>query len=363
MAVSGDYYSLLGVARTASESDLKRAYRELAKQCHPDLNPGDAGAEERFKQISEAYAVLSDPEKRQRYDRYGARGVGESDLAYERAGFRAVSDLLEGIASEFFGGGRHSRVGHDIEAQLILTFEEAALGCVKTIEVKRTVTCSLCEGSGGAPGSRVSNCESCSGTGEKRFQRGFFSAVRPCGTCQGSGKRIERRCPRCQGKTVEDVAQQLEIKIPRATEDGTTRSVAGQGHPPRGGGQSGDLHILVRVAPHDVFSRSGNDILVRVPVTYPQVTLGSQVDVPTLDGSVRIKVPPATPSGKVLRVKGKGIPHPSNGQTGDLLVTLEVAVPAQVSGKQRKLIEELAGEFGEPVRPKGFLGRLKDLLS
>jgi molecular chaperone DnaJ len=361
-----DYYEILGVSRTATADEIKQAYRQLAKQWHPDRNPGNAEAEERFKELSEAYSVLIDPDKRRRYDRMGHSAFGGSETGDERIDFRAVSEILEGLMGEVFGfqsAMRRARQGADIELDLEISFEEAALGCEKSLVVPRMTTCPACEGSGAAPGARVERCAACRGTGEVRFQRGFFSVSRPCSSCGGNGKRVSAPCATCGGRMVVRTEKEMLVRVPPGVEDGAVRSVRGAGEPGLNGGPPGDLHVRIRVRPHPLFHREGLDIKVTIPVSFPQVVLGSQIDVPTLEGRVKMTIPPGTPSGKIFRLRGKGIAALGGAAKGDQLVQIVVEVPENITRKQRRLIEELARELGEEVHPqqKSFLEKLRSL--
>lgn len=362
MAANRDYYEVLGVSRSATTDDIKRAFRKLAMECHPDRNPGDAEAEMRFKELSEAYAVLSDDEKRRRYDRMGhaAFQAGRGDNPYERVDVGSIGEILEGLFGDIFGG-RRARAGGDIELDLEISFEEAALGAEKTISVSRRQSCEACAGSGAAPGTKVGRCPACNGRGEVRYQRGFFSVSRPCATCGGTGKRIEKPCPVCAGDGVVPKTEEMTVKVPPGVEDGSIRTVRGAGE--RGRGGAGDLHVRVRVKPHPLFTREGADVHVTVPVSFPQAVLGAQIDVPTLEGKVKMRIPSGTQSGKVFRLRGKGIPVLGGYGKGDQLVKVVVEVPEKISKKQRQLIAELAAEMGEEVHPqqKSFLEKLKSL--
>jgi molecular chaperone DnaJ len=362
MAASRDYYEVLGVRRDASPDDIKRAFRKLALECHPDRNPGDAEAEARFKELSEAYSVLIDDEKRKKYDRMGhsAFQAGRGDNPYERVDFGSISEILEGLFGDFFGGKR-TRAGGDIEVDLEITFEESALGAEKTLEVMRTQPCDECSGSGAAPGTKVGRCAACSGRGEVRFQRGFFSVSRPCATCGGSGKKIEKPCNACAGDGTVPKAEQMSVKVPAGVEDGSIRTVKGAGEQGKGG--AGDLHVRIKIKPHPLFTREGADVRVTVPLSFPQAVLGAQVDVPTLEGKVKMRIPAGTQSGKIFRLRGKGIPVLGGYGKGDQLVKVVVEVPEQISKRQRQLITELAAEMGEEVHPqqKSFLEKLKSL--
>ena len=363
-----DYYEVLGLSRAASQDDVKQAFRRLAKEVHPDRNPDDKAAEDRFKEIQEAFSVLHDLEKRRRYDRMGHSAFGGSDGAGERVDFRAVSEILEGLVGEVFGrSGRRARAGDDIEVDLHLKFEEAALGVEKTITIERLAPCETCKASGAAPGSKVDRCSACGGAGEVRFQRGFFSASRPCSSCSGSGKRIEVPCQTCGGRMLAPMTDELLVRVPPGVEDGAIRSVRGAGARPAPiagtAGAPGDLHVRIRIDPHPLFARAGADVVLTIPISFPEAVLGTQVDVPTLEGKVKMKVPPGTQSGKAFRLRGKGIEVFGGAGKGDQLVTVVVEVPEQITKKQRALIEELSKELGEDVHPqqKSFFDKLREL--
>ncbi|MCC6877038.1 MAG: molecular chaperone DnaJ [Sandaracinaceae bacterium] len=362
MAPKRDYYDVLGVERTASLEDIKKSFRKLALESHPDRNPGDPEAEARFKELSEAYAVLSDADKRRRYDRMGHAAFGGDGRGGgpERVDFGSMSEILEGLIGDLFGG-RRARPGGDIELDLEVGFEEAALGCEKTIEVGRRVSCDECTGTGAAKGTRVGSCAACGGRGEVRFQRGFFSVARPCSACGGSGKKIEKPCPACAGEGTVPKTEEMLVKLPAGVEDGSIRTVRGAGERARGG--SGDLHVKVRVKPHPLFTREGADVKVTIPISFPQAVLGAQIDVPTLEGTVKMRIPGGTQSGKIFRLRGKGIAVMSGYGKGDELVKVVVEVPEKISKKQRQLIAELAAEMGEEVHPqqKSFLDKLRSL--
>lgn len=364
MVTKRDYYDVLGVSRSAAPEEIKKAFRRIALECHPDRNPGDADAERRFKEATEAYAVLSDDEKRRRYDRMGHSAFQNAGggTPYERVDFSSFSEILEGLFGGVFGGGaRRARAGGDIEVDLSISFEESALGAEKTIEVSRRQTCDDCEGTGAAPGTTVGSCPACSGRGEVRYQRGFFSVARPCATCGGSGRRIEKPCPSCAGDGVVPKTEEMTVKVPAGVEDGSIRTVKGAGEKGRGG--SGDLHVRVRVEPHPFFERDGADVRVTVPLSFPQAVLGAQIDVPTLGGKVKMRVPSGTQSGKTFRLRGKGFPVLGGYGKGDQLVKVLVEVPEKISKKQKQLIAELAAEMGEEVHPqqKSFLDKLRAL--
>ncbi|MCS6797928.1 MAG: molecular chaperone DnaJ [Myxococcota bacterium] len=358
--VKRDYYEVLGVPRDASPEAIKRAYRALARKLHPDANPGDPSAEERFKEASEAYAVLSDPERRRRYDQ-----LGHAAFSPEADGvpvdFASMRDLLEGLFADVFGTRPRAPQGEDIEIALRVRFEEAALGCEKPLRYERDAPCERCEGSGAEPGSETPPCAACGGRGVVRYQRGLFWGSRTCSTCRGRGRRIVRPCGRCDGRGLVRRQEELLVRLPAGVDTGAVRSVRGGGH--HGPGGPGDLHVRVEVEPHPLFTRSGADIECTVPVSFPQAVLGDELDVPTLEGKVRMKLPPGTQSGRVFRLRGKGVPVLGGSGRGDQLVRVVVEVPEKVTRRQRKLLEELAAEMGVETHPqqRGFLDKLRAL--
>ena len=357
-----DYYVILEVSRTATGDEIKQAYRGLAMRFHPDRNPDDPAAEDAFKEASEAYAVLSDPDKRSQYDRYGHAAFDSGGPGFEPGDFGAVSDILEGIFGEVFAGGRRKRkTGRDLTYDLEISFVEAALGVERSIEVNRPADCAVCGGSGATPGTPVNHCNVCQGRGQVKYQRGLFAAARPCHGCRGTGKKIPTPCEACQGTGSKMRAESMSVKIPAGVQDGAVRTVRGAGEANPGG--NGDLHINIKVTDHSLFRREGADILVSVPISFPQAVLGASIDVPTLEGKVVMKVPAGTQSGKVFRLRGKGIPVYGGYGKGDELVTVVVEVPQQISRKQRKLITELAQEIGDEAHPQQatFLRRLRGL--
>ncbi len=358
-----DYYDVLGVSRSASPDDIKKAFRRVAMESHPDRNPGDAAAEARFKQAAEAFGVLSDTEKRRRYDRMGHSAFQNNGggAPYERVDFSSFGEILEGIFGGVMGAARRRQVGRDIEIDVDVSFVEAALGAQKTIQIERQRPCDACAGSGAAKGSKVTSCPTCQGKGEVRYQRGFFGVSRPCTTCGGTGRRVEKPCSACAGDGSVPRTEEMTVKVPPGVEDGSIRSIKGGGE--RGKGGAGDLHVQIRVAPHPLFERDGADIRVTVPVSFPQAVLGAQVEVPTLQSKVKMRIPAGTQSGKIFRLRGKGIEVLGGYGKGDQLVTVVVEVPEKISRKQKKLIAELASEMGEEVHPqqKGFLDKLREL--
>jgi molecular chaperone DnaJ len=362
VASKRDYYEILGVSSSASDDEIKRAYRRLAVELHPDKNPGDQAAEERFKEASQAYSVLCDAEKRKRYDRMGHgafTGADGGGQGFDPMDFDAFSEMIGGLFGEMFR--KKGKRARDLKYELTIRFEEAALGCEKTIEVTRNVTCDGCKGSGSAPGYTPTVCVTCRGRGEVRYQKGLLPASRPCGACQGSGKQITHPCVSCKGEGVAPRREQLNVTIPAGVEDGSVRSVRGGGEQTTNG--QGDLHVYVHVEPHPLFTRDGADILCTVPVSYSQAVLGDQLEVPTLEGIVRMRLPPGTESAKVFRLRGKGMPVFGGVGKGDQLVKVVVEIPQEVSKRQRELLEELAREMGESTTSerRRFLDKLRAL--
>ena len=357
-----DYYVVLEVSRTASGGEIKQAYRALAMKYHPDRNPDDPAAEDAFKEASEAYAVLSDPNKRAQYDRHGHAAFDSAGPGFEPGDFGAVSDILEGLFGEVFSSGRRKRrSGRDLTYDLEISFVEAALGVEKSIDVNRPAPCEACEASGAKPGTPVHKCNVCQGRGEVKYQRGLFAATRPCHGCGGTGKKIPTPCESCKGTGMKMRSEPMTVKIPSGVQDGAVRTVRGAGEANVSG--NGDLHINIKVRGHDLFEREGADILISVPISFPQAVLGASIEVPTLDGKVVMKVPPGTQSGKVFRLRGKGIPVYGGYGKGDELVTVVVEVPQEISRRQRKLITDLAEESGIETHPQqaSFLRKLRGL--
>lgn len=364
-----DYYEVLGVDRAATGDDIKRAYRKLAMQFHPDRNPDDAVAEERFKEATEAYTVLADPDKRRRYDRFGheSRGGGGPGAGYGGSGgfeggdISAFAEIFQGIFGEVFGGRRKARVGRDLEAELTVSFVEAARGADKPLTIERPAPCARCDGQGAEPGTPTGVCPTCNGRGEVRAQRGIFVTAKPCQACHGRGKRIDVPCRDCGGHGSMTRREELRVRVPAGVEDGAVRTVRGGGEIAPGG--SGDLHVKIRVEPHPLFARDGADVRCSVPISFPQAVIGATIEIPTLDGKVSMKVPPGTQSGKQFRLRGKGIPLYGGAGSGDQLVTILVEVPTKLTREQRNLVEQLAEEMGIETSPQqaSFLEKLRSL--
>jgi molecular chaperone DnaJ len=356
-----DYYKVLGVSEDASQKDVTKAYRRLARQHHPDSNAGDPKSEERFKEISSAYDVIGDPEKRKEYDEvrklgpmaagFGGSGPGGGPGGF--GGFRVedvgdvgnLGDLLGGLfgrASRRGGGARPGpKRGADLAAELHLSFTDAAFGVTTTVNLVSDATCSTCGGSGAAPGTAPTVCSRCGGRGVLDDNQGFFSFSQPCPACRGQGYTIENPCPTCRGTGSERRPREVKVRIPAGVEDGSRIRLKGRGEPGSNGGSAGDLLVDVRVQPHHRFGRRGADLLITVPITYPEAVLGTEVAVPTLDGGrVTLRIPPGTRNGRTLRVRGKGVASAKT--AGDLLVTVEIAVPTNPSPEERRVIEDLS---------------------
>jgi molecular chaperone DnaJ len=355
------------VERSASADDVKNAFRRLAQRFHPDRNPGDEQAQQKFKDINAAYQLLSDPQKRAVFDRFGAvdgdlrsGGPGGGFVDFTNVTMDGLfGDLLRGFGFGATGGDRG-----DLKKELVISFEEAAFGAEKELTYERTETCTECHGSGSEPGRSQERCIACAGRGRIRFQQGIFPVVleRACSRCGGTGRLVTHPCASCRGAGLFAVAKTIEIEIPAGIEDGSTRTVERAGNVPRPDRPPGDLELLVVVAPHPFFRRSGDNVVCSVPVSFTVAALGGELEIPTLEGKGKLRVPPGTQPGHVLRVKNKGIPHRARGGRGDQLVEVTVEVPTSLTAKQRELLEQLAKELGDEVQPqqKGFVQKLKE---
>jgi molecular chaperone DnaJ len=351
MAATADLYETLGVSRSASQDEIKKAYRKLARRHHPDANPGDASAEERFKEVQHAYDVLSDPDKRKQYDRFGSAngrgGPGPGGFNFEGFDVSDLGDLGDIFGGLFGGRGRgaqqqqRGRRGNDLEVEVRLSFEDSLHGVETTIPVELETACRECGGSGAKPGTAPILCPQCKGRGVVSESQGLFALSQPCPRCRGNGTVIEDPCPRCKGSGRERRTKRYTVKIPAGVKDGSRIKLRGKGEAGYGGAEAGDLYVVTRVEPSKVYARRGDDLVVDVPVTFPEATLGAQVDVPTPDGPVRVKVKPGTVDGTLLRVKGKGAPKLKGSGRGDVLARVKLAVPKKLSKKQRELLEEL----------------------
>lgn len=359
-----DYYEILGIPRNADETEIKKAFRGLALKYHPDRNQGKKESEERFKEINEAYSVLSDPEKRAHYDRFGtAEGIGTGFGAFTGAGF---GDIFEDIFGDFFGfsGQRRPRPakGNDLRYDLDITLEESAFGAEKHIEVPRWETCPTCSGSGSKSGKGPLVCPHCKGTGHVRFQQGFFSVSKTCGSCQGLGKIITDPCASCKGSGRTKTVHTMSVRIPPGVDSGSRLRMSGEGEPGTLGGPSGDLYIIIDIRKNPVFVRKGNDIFCEMNLTFPQAVLGSEVEVPTLDGVATLTIPPGTPHGKTFHLKGKGIPKLGRHGKGDEIVVVGIEVPKHITPRQKELLEEFARINGDKT-VRTFKNKLKDIFS
>ena len=362
-----DYYEVLGVARGASEQEIKSAYRRLAHQHHPDKNQGDAESENRFKELSEAYAVLSDADKRARYDQFGHAGNQNPFEGF--AGGATINDIFGDIFGEMFGAPRRPRGrprGSDLRYHLELSFEDAAFGTTARITVPRSRRCETCKGSGAKPGTQPKTCPTCNGVGEVRLTQGFFSIARTCHVCGGSGKVIVDRCTSCGGNGATREEAVVEVKVPAGVDTGTRLKLTGEGEPPPAvGAQAGDLYVVVQVREHSIFHREDQDVLCELPISFTQAALGAHLDVPTLDGPVRMKIPAGTQTGKVFRLKGKGIPAlGGSGARGDQHVRVHVETPTHLSREQRELLERFAALSGEESHPqsRSFWSKVAELI-
>jgi molecular chaperone DnaJ len=359
-----DYYEILGVARDAGPEEIKKAYRKLAHRHHPDKNPGDHSAEERFKEISEANEILGNPEKRQAYDRFGAAGPGRGFEGFD-SGFGSIfDDIFEG----FFGGrtGRSTRGaqrGADLRYNLEIRFEEAASGVEKEIVIPRMEICQACRGNGAKPGSQPVVCRACRGTGQVRFSQGFLTVSQTCGQCRGQGRVLEHPCPSCRGLGQVKAERTLTVKIPAGVETGTRLKLAGEGESGVRGGPPGDLYVVITVQEHPIFARHGDDLYCEVPISFTQAALGAQIEIPTLAGRAVLKIPPGSQTGTELRVKGKGLPNVRGYGRGDLVARIFVEVPTHLTAKQRDVLEEYArleNGAGSPL-VQGFWEKVKAL--
>jgi len=370
-----DYYEVLGVAKDADENTVKRAYRKLAMKYHPDRNPDDDAAAEHFREVTEGYEVLSDAAKRARYDQYGHAGVDEQMQDFWRGGggggfqdshaFRDFGDLFGDVFGDVFsGGGSRAARGADLRYNLNLSLEEAANGKEVELDIPKHVSCDTCHGSGARPGTNPVPCSTCGGHGQVQMQQGFFAVRRTCPTCHGSGARIESPCTQCGGAGRSKVNKKLKVKIPSGVYDGAQVRVSGEGEVGQQGTTAGDLYIVIALKKHSIFERDGADLHCTMPVTFPQATLGAEVDAPTLDGRVKIRIPAGTEGGRVFRLRGHGVPDiRTQSQKGDLYVRVQIAVPKKMSGRQEDLLRQFAAEAGDDVYPErsSFLGKVKDL--
>jgi molecular chaperone DnaJ len=372
-----DFYEILGVSRDADEESLKKAYRAVAMRDHPDRNPDDPDAEERFKAASEAYAILSDPEKRAAYDRFGHAGVGAGAPGGGQGGFQdfgdlgGFTDIFDDLFGDIFGGrrggggqrrGRGQR-GADLRYNLEIDLTDVVAGFESKIKIPKMRPCETCTGSGAQPGTQPERCSACGGMGQRVLQQGFFRVSRPCDACGGAGEIIRDRCTDCRGQGRVEGQQAISVRIPAGVDEGTRLRLTGEGEAGIAGGASGDLYVVISIKRSEFFEREGPDLHCEIPVTMVQASLGAEIDVPTLEGKVKLKVPEGTQSGKILRLRGKGLPTLRSSSRGDQLLHIFVETPTRLTNKQRELLETFAEETDSKVSPqhKSFLDKLREL--
>jgi len=359
-----DYYEILGVSRDASDAEIKKAFRQLALKYHPDRNPADNTAEEKFKEVNEAYSCLSNPEKRNNYDRFGtAEGIGAGFGPFG-AGF---GDIFEDVFGDFFGtfsGRRRPRPtkGNDLRYDLDITLMEAAFGIEKEIEIPKWENCSECDGSGSAPGKGPKTCSHCKGAGQVRFQQGFFSISKTCQKCGGTGQIITDPCKVCNGQGKVKKQKTIQVNVPAGVDTGARLRISGEGEMGFHSGPPGDLYIFLNVEDHPFFKREGSDLYCDFPLSFPQAALGTEIEVPTLDGVSKLKIPAGTPSGRIFYLKGKGIQRLGGHGKGDQIVRIYIDVPKKLTQRQKELLEEFAQINGDEVA-KSFKDKLKDLFT
>ena len=355
-----DYYEVLGVAKSASDKEIKKAYKRLAMKYHPDRNPDDASAEANFKEAKEAYEILSDAQKRQAYDQYGHAGVDQS-AGGGYGGGAGFNDAFSDIFGDIFGGGRgggggqRSQVqrGSDLRYNLEVSLEEAVFGTTVKIKVPTLKTCEPCDGSGAKKGTSSTTCSTCGGTGAVRMQQGFFAVQQTCPTCQGAGKTIDNPCPSCKGKGRVQEEKTLSVKIPAGVDSGDRIRLAGEGEAGEHGGPAGDLYVQVYVSEHKIFQRDGSDLICSMPIDLATAALGGSLEVPTLNGRVKLSIPEETQTGRVFRLRGKGVKPVRGGNTGDLLCQVTVETPVNLTKKQKELLAEFqSSTTGERNQPK-----------
>jgi molecular chaperone DnaJ len=373
-----DYYEVLGVSRTATDVEIKSAYRKLALKYHPDRNPGDHSAEEKFKESAEAYSVLADPDKRHLYDRYGHAGLGGAATGgFDPNVFTGFEDILGGLGDIFgfgdaFGGGRRRggvQRGADLRYDLEISFDEAAKGTETTIQIPRQEACETCSGTGAAPGTKATTCPQCHGRGQLRYQQGFFTVARTCGQCRGTGSVVSKPCSTCKGSGRVQKERKLTVRVPAGIATGQRLRLTGEGEAGGPGGPAGDLYVVIHVQEHPFFHRDGNDLHCEVPLNFSTIALGGEIRIPTLEGAEPFKVPEGTESGQSFRLRGRGMPDVGGRGRGDLFVTVKVITPKKLTREQKKLLEQLASslpkEQFEPTpvnhEDKGLFDRVKDI--
>lgn len=369
MASKRDYYEVLGVSQEAGAAEIKSAYRKRALENHPDRNPGDEEAVARFKEASEAFEVLRDPEKRERYDRFGHEGV-----AANGGGFADMNDIFGAfgdIFGDLFGGGgpgtrgRRAQPGQSLRTAISIELIDAARGCERELDIERRELCSTCDGSGAKPGSTPQMCDYCGGHGRVIQSQGFFRVQTTCPACRGDGKIVREKCPACRGGGREVKSVKLQVTIPAGVDTGMRLCLRGEGEPGPGGGPRGDLYVDIHVQPHDFFQRDGTDLHCEVPLTYTQAALGTTLDIPLLEGKHTLKVPAGTQTGETFEVRREGLPDPHGGRPGDLIVTIHIDVPKKLSDEQEKLLRKLAEIEHSEVTPhrRSWLDKVKEIFT
>ena len=375
MANKRDYYEVLGIDKNATDEDIKRAYRKKAKECHPDLHPNDKEAEARFKELNEANEVLSDPDKRARYDQFGFDGPdmgggagGNPFGGMDFSGMGGMGDIFAQLFNGGMGGSAQARrnaprQGNDVRYELRLTFEEAAKGCHKSVEFYRYENCATCGGSGAKPGTQPQTCSMCKGTGQIRQSGGWMTTVRTCPACGGTGKVIKDKCSSCGGSGRVRMRRTLELDVPAGVDDNIVLSKRGQGEPGANGGPNGDLLIQITVKPHKLFRREGTNLRLEVPISFTQAALGAEIDVPTLDGSVKYTIPEGTQTDTEFRIRGKGIQQLGSNNKGDLIFKVRVETPRRLTEKQRELLRQFDGDDNgkQYDQRKTFIDKVKEL--
>lgn len=379
MAEKRDYYEVLGIKKGASESEIKSAFRKKAMQYHPDKNPGDKEAEEKFKEVNEAYSILSDPDKKEKYDRFGHAGV-DPNAGFGGGGFSGDFSDFGDIFSDIFGGGfgggfggfsqgrrNGPRKGRDLQKNLQVTFEEAAFGAKKKIKMTKYVVCEKCNGSGAKEGTGKKTCPTCNGRGQvqsvQKTPFGQFATTRVCESCGGTGQIIEHPCDACGGSGKVKKTITIEVNIPAGVDNDSVVTIRGQGEPGENGGPSGDLYLVMSVLPHKLFTRKGNNLWIEMPITFTQAALGDELVVPTLTEKIQYKIPAGTQPGTVFRIKGKGIRDVHSGRTGDLYVKVNLEVPTKLSAEQKKLVKEMGEALSHEsyTKKKSFANTMKEL--
>ncbi len=365
-----DYYEILGISKNATDAEIKTAYRKLAVQHHPDKNPGNTEAEEKFKEAAEAYSVLSDANKRASYDRFGHAGAnGQGFGGFDASGFSNIEDIFDLFGfGDMFGGGRGGRGGRssaqrgaDLRYDLEISLDEAATGIEQTLRIPRLEKCEECDGKGAEKGTKPETCITCGGSGQTRYQQGFFSVMRTCPNCAGKGQIIKTPCKKCHGAGRIEKEKTLEIKIPAGVETGSRLRVNGEGEAGTGGGPTGDLYVVIHVAEHENFERQGANLYASVPVSFAQAALGAEIQVKTLDGEESLKIPAGTQTGTVFRIKSQGMPVLGGRGKGDLFVAVTLVTPKTLTKEQRKLLEQLAEIEDTEFEDESFMDKVRNI--